>query len=72
VQTSALPWYKIGGYILSISLTINPLSGLVLAMWSAGSLLFSILITTAYFDKTTFRENLLIYQLGHWPLTDLF
>ncbi len=64
VQTSALPWYKIGGYILSISLTINPLSGLVLAMWSTGSLLFSILITTAYFDKTTFRENLLNLSIG--------
>jgi len=64
VQTISIVWANIARHSMPLSLSLNNLSGLILALWAMGSLIFTILIATDYFDPNSFRENLANLSLG--------
>ncbi|HPN74040.1 MAG TPA: hypothetical protein PK386_01950 [Candidatus Marinimicrobia bacterium] len=64
VQRISWTWANIAGHSLQISLLLNNFSGLLLALWALGSLIFAILTATDFFSPDHFRENITNLALG--------
>jgi len=68
VQTYSVTWWKIAGHFFTMSLTLKPFTGLLLASWAASSLFFTILLSTVYFEPKTFRKSLMNLSLSTFAI----